>query len=163
MGKRGKMKLDFYRLREQHADYIEAACYIHSSEEIDHEIILKDTIRRWEFITRWTEKQGAKSKDVLSLKHRSGYIDVKQIALQDEPLCFEDALYPGSFGKCHSCPLWHLDGLKCDDVKSVKFKVVEPLLQGHGDFYPEEMLTLLEDIKAGRPIYDLFDSTTGYC
>jgi len=126
----------------------------HEADDIvNFDKAINDTIRRWEFITGWVERQHNKNSTVMKSRIESPRIT--EIMMLDEPLCFEDMVCEKKDDRCTCCPLWHITGHPCEHALGLKYKVTYAWIKGSGFFYPKPFVAVLKKIKAGKPIKNI--------
>lgn len=141
---------EYIALMEMHRHY--SKMVITSTSQLDFKKAMDDTLRRWEFVARWSLRMVSKSVSVLKARPESARIT--EVMNLDEPLCFEDLLCKKSEQCCTCCPLWHLTGFPCNKPQSIKYNVIKNWRKGEGFFYPQLFTALLRKLKSGHPLYD---------
>ncbi len=126
---------------------------VHSGGLLDYEKVIKDTLYKWKFITKWVKYFNEAHID--ALKHKPSYNLVLQEIIADEPLCFEAAYYPSADAYCNACAFFWLTGKGCGELDSFKEIVCRPFFSGRGIFKPFNVVKVLLKIKNGTAIKEI--------
>jgi hypothetical protein len=126
---------------------------MHHGSPLDYDKVVKDTLHKWKFLTRWVKYYNEAHID--ALKHKPSYKLVLQEILADEPLCFEAAYYPSVDSYCQACPFFWVTKKSCAELGSFKERVCRPFFSGKGIFKPFGVVKLLVKIKTGTVINDI--------
>jgi len=124
---------------------------------LDFEKCLADTLTKWKFITKWTAY--LKTKLVIELKTHPSFDKIKNLILEEEPLCFESLFHRKYKDSCRACPIFSLNSKSCAQAGNVKEVITRPIKDGDGVFKPYDMVKLLLQIGRRRPI----DKIEGVC
>ena len=129
-----------------------SSIYFDDFSRVSFKKALEDTLKKWEFVTKWVTRWDKKS--VKDLKERPESPRITEIMNLDEPLCFEDLICQKREQRCACCPLWHITGYPCEDPKSAKYNLLKDWRAGEGYFHPHLFATVLRKLKYGNPLYD---------
>lgn len=126
---------------------------LHRGGPLDYEKVIKDTLYKWKFLTKWIKYYNEAHID--ALKFKPSYKMVLKQIVADEPLCFEAAYYPSTDSYCHACPFFWITAKPCAEIGSFKERICRPFYSGKGIFKPFGVVKVLVKIKAGSPIREI--------